>query len=166
MSRTPEDHEKHGSGKKTKSSSLRAFLSRLIWVCMLPLLLLTVYLAVDRVQSLKFQCRESATNFVHLAANSIDSYLDFQIKSLKALAASPLFDDPPRLREAHKQAEGFRENFGTHVLLLILAGRWFSIRVRPLRLSFRSYRSQKVLLQLLMLSKRENRLWAMFFLDP
>lgn len=117
MSRTPEDHEKHGSGKKTKSSSLRAFLSRLIWVCMLPLLLLTVYLAVDRVQSLKFQCRESATNFVHLAANSIDSYLDFQIKSLKALAASPLFDDPPRLREAHKQAEGFRENFGTHVLL-------------------------------------------------
>ena len=117
MSRTPEDNGKHGASRPTKSLSLRAFLSRLIWVCMLPLLLLTVYLAVDRVQSLRIQCNESANNFANLAANSVDSYLNNQTRSLKALAASPLFDDLSRLGEAYKQAQGFRENFGTHVLL-------------------------------------------------
>lgn len=89
---------------------------------MLPLLILTIYLAVDRVQSLKIQCNESATNFVHLAANSVDSYLSSQTRSLKALAASPLFDDPPRLTDAYKQARGFRDNFGTHILLADLSG--------------------------------------------
>lgn len=117
MSRTPEDNGKDGASKKTKSLSLRAFLSRLIWVCMLPLLLLTVYLAVDRVQSLRFQCNESANNFAHLAANSVDSYLNSQTRSLKALAASPLFDDLSQLGDAYRQAQGFRENFGTHIVL-------------------------------------------------
>jgi hypothetical protein len=103
--------------KGSQGMSLKTFLTRLIWICVLPLVLLSGYLAVDHVRSLHAQRDLAASNLTHNFANSLDHLITARISSLQVLAASPLLDDPPRLAEFYREALGFKHSFNNDLLL-------------------------------------------------
>jgi PAS domain S-box-containing protein len=107
--------------KKKQAMSLQAFMTRLIWLCVLPLVLLTVYLAGNHIHTLQTQRDRDAEDRVRNVANALDRNLSARIAALQVLAVSPLVDDPPRMKEFYKEAQGFRENFGGHVILADLS---------------------------------------------
>lgn len=101
--------------------SLYAFLTRLIWLCVLPLVILAMYLAVSHINALMDQRNQQAGNQAQNLATAIDHQIGAQIAALQMLADSPLMDDPPRINEFYNEARGFRENFGAHVILADLS---------------------------------------------
>jgi len=96
---------------------LRTFLSRLIWLCVLPLLLLAAVLAVQHVRSLQTQYDRQAQNMALNIVTAIDRQLKGRIAGLQMLALSPMADDPDRWDELYQEAQGYRQSFGSHVLL-------------------------------------------------
>ncbi len=97
--------------------SLNAFLARLIWMCVLPLLILAAYLSIHHLRSIHSQHKQDASDRAHNAAASIDLHIEAQIAALKMLSASPSMDDPPNVGNFYKESLGFRENFSGHVIL-------------------------------------------------
>jgi PAS domain S-box-containing protein len=95
---------------------LRTFLSRLIWLCVLPLLLLAAYLAFHHVRSLQAQYDRQAQDLARNVATAIDRHLDARIAALQMLAASPLLDDPDRWPDLYREALGYLQSFGSHVV--------------------------------------------------
>jgi len=96
--------------------SLHKYLTRLIWLCVLPLLFLAAYLAYAHV---RFIQNERDTVMQNLASNfaaSLDEELNARINGLKMLAVSPLVDEPARWHDLYRQAQGFQQSFGTHVI--------------------------------------------------
>lgn len=110
--------------------SLHRFLTRLIWICVLPLIALAAYLAIDSVHRAQTERDKLA---VHLAANfatAIDQSLSARIAALQILAVSPLADQAPLLQALYQEAQGFRESFDSHVILADLDFRMlFNTRV-------------------------------------
>ena len=110
--------------------SLHAFLIRLIWLCVGPLVLLAAYLAVDRVRQVHDERRLEASNLAKTLATAVDQDLNARIAALKMLAESPLVDDASRWKELYQEAQGFRRSFGSHVILADLQMRMvFNTRV-------------------------------------
>ncbi|MDX9707801.1 MAG: PAS domain S-box protein, partial [Azospira sp.] len=99
-----------------KTRSLASFLTRLIWLCMAPLLLLALWLSWDSLQKQEAKHRREGANLAHNFAASIDQHLRARISALNMLAISPLADDPRRWPELYAEAQGFRESFGLHVI--------------------------------------------------
>ena len=94
---------------------LSAFLKRLIWLCMAPLLLLSGWLAWTHLKEIEARHQREAANLARNFAVSIDSYLESRLNALNVLAVSPLVDDPRRWPDLYAEAQGFRESFGAHV---------------------------------------------------
>ncbi len=109
------------SENRVQALSLNAFLTGLIWLCVLPLMVLAVYLAINHVNTLQDQRDREAADRVRNVATTIDRHLGAQIAALQMLAASPLADDLPRLNEFYNEAQGFRESFGSNVVLADLS---------------------------------------------
>jgi PAS domain-containing protein len=103
--------------RRIRAVSLYVFLTRLIWVCVLPLVLLAIYLASYQVHTLQIQRDQEATNLLHNVTTVLDGYIGSQIAALQMLATSPLVDDKSRWRELYKEALGCREIFGGHIIL-------------------------------------------------
>jgi PAS domain S-box-containing protein len=101
--------------------SLRAFLIRLIVLSVLPLMLLSVYLAGRQVIAMQSLHAEEANNLAKNVANAIDHQLRARIDALGLLAASPLADDPARLGEFYLEAQRFRKTFDSHVVFADLS---------------------------------------------
>jgi len=97
--------------------SLRGFLSRLIWICILPLVLVSVYLAIDQLRQYEDRRDLEATYLIHNIASTIDRMIGSQVGALKMLAASPLVEDPARWSDLYKEAQAFRDSFGSHVVM-------------------------------------------------
>jgi two-component system, sensor histidine kinase and response regulator len=95
---------------------LASFLSRLIWWCMAPLLLLAIWMAWDTLQSEEAKHRREGANLVRNYTNSVDQFLKARINALHMLAISPLAGDPQRWQELYVEALGFRESFDNHVI--------------------------------------------------
>lgn len=102
-------------------TTLNAFLRRLIWLCVLPLVLLNVYFATDQVFALRTKYREDAQGLVRNFATALDQDIAARSAGLQTLAASPFADTPLRLAEFYKEAQGFRDNFGGQVILADLS---------------------------------------------
>jgi PAS domain S-box-containing protein len=98
--------------------SLHAFLTRLIWLCVTPLVLLAAYLAIDRVRVAMDERRLEANNIARTLATAVDQDLNARIGALQMLAASPLVDDASRWKELYQEALGFHQGFGSHVLFV------------------------------------------------
>ncbi|MET0518258.1 MAG: PAS domain S-box protein [Burkholderiaceae bacterium] len=111
-----------GSAATAGGLALQAFLTRLIWLCMWPLLLLASYLAINDVRSAHAQQQARAAAIVRELALRVDQDLAARIAALQGLAASPRVDDPGRWRELYAQARGFRQGFGGEVLLVDSSG--------------------------------------------
>jgi PAS domain S-box-containing protein len=101
---------------KMQVMSLHAFLTRLIWLCVLPLTLLAVYLAVYHVGSLQSQRNQQAADLARNVATAVDRHLKSRIAGLQLLASSPLVDEPNRWPELYQEAQGFLSSFGSHVV--------------------------------------------------
>ncbi|MCA1990267.1 MAG: cache domain-containing protein, partial [Desulfarculus sp.] len=95
-----------------RAQSLQAFLSRLIWVCVLPLVLVSIYLAIDQVRAQMAQRDHEARDQVQQAARLVDRQLREQIATMRMMAASPLLDDPPQWEMFYRAAQNFRAYFG------------------------------------------------------
>lgn len=96
---------------------LRVFLSRLIWMCVIPMVALAAYLAISNVQATRAErdlvAKAIATNF----SIAVDKDLNARIGALNMLAVSPLLDDPAQWKNLYEEAQGFRQSFGSHVIL-------------------------------------------------
>ena len=96
---------------------LSTFVARLICLCMLPLIALAAWLAVDSVRTTKSDHDQKAANLTKSFATTIDFDLNARIAALNVLAVSPLVDDPSRWKDLYKEAQGFCQSFGSHVIL-------------------------------------------------
>jgi signal transduction histidine kinase len=95
---------------------LSSYLTRLIWLCVLPLVLFSSWLAYDIVHQIERQQDREAEIIARNFATAIDYHLNARIGSLKVMAASPLADDPIFWPIYYKVSQGFRANFGAHVI--------------------------------------------------
>ncbi|HET7838784.1 MAG TPA: PAS domain S-box protein [Rectinemataceae bacterium] len=105
------------------SMRLQRYLSDLMWLCMAPLLVLALYLAVNHIQVLQAQFDRDAAYRVRNVTTAIDARLQAQIGALQMLAASPLIDDPRRWREFYDSAASYRVYFDGQVILADLSMR-------------------------------------------
>ena len=96
---------------------LASFLTRLIWLSVLPPLIAAAWLAGHNVLSMRDASRQQAANTSKNFATSIDHYLSSRIKALNILAVSPLVDDPQSWPKLYAEAQGFFDNFNSHVIL-------------------------------------------------
>jgi len=101
-----------------RTVALSSYLARLIGFGVAPLLVLAVWLSVNAVQSLQASRDREAADLAHNVADALDQTLRARINALNMLAVSPLIDDPRRWPELYREAQGFRESFGSHVLLV------------------------------------------------
>lgn len=109
-------------------TSLSSYLTRLIWLCVLPLLLLAGWLAYDNVRDVRFHTSQDS---LHLATNyaaTIDQQLRARVRGLTLLDASPLVDDPAHWEDLYRQALVYRAQFGGNVI--------FAAAGDPLRIIF------------------------------
>ena len=96
--------------------SLKSFLTRLIWICVLPLVMLSAYLAIDRVRTLQTERDLEAANLARNFATALDRHIDARISALQVLAASSTAGDPGRLSKFYQEALAFRKNFNSNVV--------------------------------------------------
>lgn len=97
--------------------SLNGFLMRLIWLCVVPLLLAASWLAYEGVRAARAERDTVATHRAQDLATAIDQHLQARIGALSMLAASPLAGDASRRADLYREAQAFREYFGAHVIL-------------------------------------------------
>lgn len=98
--------------------TLQHYLTRMIWVCILPLLLLSALFAIERILDQHAEEGRAAVDLLNSARSMLDDNLRARLSGLQTLAASPLVDDPARWDAFHHQARGFLAAFGSHVALI------------------------------------------------
>lgn len=114
---SPEPRETGKLSEIGKGIPLSSFISRLIWKCMLPLLLLALWMAYYSVSTIQKERIREASNLASDVATSIDHHLNARISALNMLAVSPMVNDVKRWPELYREAQGFRASFGSHVIL-------------------------------------------------
>ncbi len=111
--------------------SLQRFLTRLIWLCMLPLLLLAALQALDHVLDERRVRERAAENLVRTVARSVDEQLRVRQAALQMLVESAVARDPVRPVEMYAEAQAFMRHFGHAVRATDADGRvLFDTRVR------------------------------------
>mgnify|MGYP007125360285 CR=1 FL=1 len=95
---------------------LSTYLTRLIWLCVMPLAVFSAWLVYDIVGKLQEATDQEAGYIAKNFATAIDQHLNARMGSLKVMASSPLVDDPALWPIYYKVAQGFRDNFGSHVI--------------------------------------------------
>jgi len=97
--------------------SLQSLLTRLILVCVVPLILLAAYLAVVSITTGHDERKSHAAALAINVADTIDQHLKARIGALEILAASPLLDHVSLRKDFYREAQGFYRSFGSHVVL-------------------------------------------------
>lgn len=115
-----------------RQQSLRSFLARLIWFCVLPLILMAAYLAITYMQNVLAEIDHDATMQANHAMRLVDRQLREQISTMLLMADSPLLDDPLQLKLFYRAAIAFRENFGGEIILADLSSQMILNTRRPL----------------------------------
>jgi PAS domain S-box-containing protein/diguanylate cyclase (GGDEF)-like protein len=96
---------------------LSRFLTRLIWICVFPLILLAVYLAVASVRNSQSELDIVGNDIAIDFSVSIDQYLTARIHAMNVMAESPLAADVSHRKELYEEAQAFRRNFGSDIIL-------------------------------------------------
>lgn len=84
---------------------------------MAPMVLVSVWLAWNHLQGLEVQNRREAQALARNFITANDRHLDARIRALNILAISPLVDDAARWPELYREAQGYLQSFGAHVIL-------------------------------------------------
>jgi signal transduction histidine kinase len=98
--------------------TLQRYLTRLIWICTLPLLLLSALLAFDRWREQRIKEERGAGQLLQSARQLLDDDLKSRLAGLQTLAASPLVDDPASWPAFRLEAGGYLAAYGSHVALI------------------------------------------------
>ena len=98
--------------------TLQNYLTRLIWICTLPLLVLAALLAVDRWREQRIKDEEEGQHLLQAAKRLLDDSLQSRLAGLQTLAASPLANDPDTWPAFRMEARGYLAAFGNHVALI------------------------------------------------
>jgi PAS domain S-box-containing protein len=109
--------------EKGKTLPLNAFLTRLIWFCIIPLAAISFWLAFDHVRTLQDQRDKEAERLARHAVAVIDSHLEAQIAALEILAGSVLIENPRDWRRFYQRSMGYHDKFTGHVILADTSGR-------------------------------------------
>lgn len=96
---------------------LNRFLTRLILLCVVPLVLLAIVLAVIYVHHVHDEDELLAGGIAKGAMAAIDNSLSARVAGLQVLAKSPLGDDAAHWKMLYEEAQGYRDSFGSHVVL-------------------------------------------------
>lgn len=107
----------NSEAKRSSGIPLKMFLARLIWLCVMPLLILGLWLTYDSVRASQDRRDQEARQLTKNFALSIDLHLKARIRALNMLALSPAMDDSSRWHYLYQEATAFRESFGSHVIL-------------------------------------------------
>ncbi len=97
--------------------TLQRFLTRWIWLCVSPLVLLAAYLAYDNVRTTQAERDLEAATIAQNFAALVDQGLRARIGGLQILAVSPHVDRAADWRDLYREAQSYRETFGSHVIL-------------------------------------------------
>ena len=98
--------------------TLQRYLTRLIWICTLPLLLLSALLAIDRWHEQRAKDEYTAEQLLQAGKRLLDGNLRARLAGLESLAASPLADTPENWPAFRLEARGYLGAFGNHVALI------------------------------------------------
>lgn len=96
---------------------LNTFLTRLIWLCVGPLVLLAAYLAIGQVQQVQDERDRTGAALAQTLAVAIDLEIGARTGALRMLAQSPLVDETSRWPELYREAQNFRASFEGHVVM-------------------------------------------------
>jgi PAS domain S-box-containing protein len=106
-----------GHSEQRIGMSLSAVIRRIIWLCMLPLVLFAATFATYEVSSIHDHLDAQAKILAENISVSIDNAINSRIDALAVLSQSPLLDDMSRWSDFHREAQGFYRSFGTHVTI-------------------------------------------------
>ena len=98
--------------------TLQTYLTRLIWWCVTPLLVLAVALGYLQFRQVRDDDAVEARRLARIVAVEVDQTLKARIAGLQILSLSPLLDDQSRWSEFHRETQGFRAGFGGSVWAL------------------------------------------------
>lgn len=118
---TPFIKTANDSGKTRSPMPLKGFLTRLIWYCVLPLVLLSVLFGINQIYTLKNHQKQDAENLVNTVATAVDRQLAQQLAALQVLASSPLLDSEEQRRDFYNSVSQFRNQFGGDIILADLS---------------------------------------------
>ena len=113
-----------------KARPLSSFLIQLIWLCMVPLLLLSLWLAWDSLAQEDATQRREGRNLARNYALAMDNHLNARIGALGILANSPLADTPDHWPDLYAEAQNFKNALDSHVI--------FADTARQIRFSTRA----------------------------
>ncbi len=99
-----------------KARPLSSFLIRMIWLCMVPLLLLSLWLAWQNLENEDVTHKREGGNLARNYALAMDNHLNARIGALRMLADSPLAGSPERWADLYTEAQEFRDAFGSQVI--------------------------------------------------
>lgn len=95
---------------------LNRFLTRLIALCVTPLVVLAILLAILYIHHIQDETQVQAQGIAQSLMTSIDNTLNARIGGLQILAKSPLADDAARWTSLYQEAQAYRESLGGHVV--------------------------------------------------
>jgi len=98
--------------------SLSSYLSRLFFISLTPLIMLSCMLAFYIIHEQQKDTKQQAQLLADNIANNIDNYLDSRTKALKIIAHSPYIFDRDKHQELYNEARAFRLTYDSHVILV------------------------------------------------
>ncbi|MBL8482358.1 MAG: PAS domain S-box protein, partial [Rhodocyclaceae bacterium] len=109
---------RRSSARRNSGVALAAVLTRMIWLCVLPLALVSLYLAAESMIARQHDSDHEAGARAAEAALDVDQFVLARLGGLQMLAASPLLQVEGGLPQLYEQAQAYRQTFGIHVLLV------------------------------------------------
>lgn len=103
--------------KSVTCAPLSTYLFRLIWLSLLPMIMLSGWLGIERARNLQAEQTREAEHAVAHARDEIDRYLQTRLAALEILAGSPLLHEYSNLEYFHRRAQEFRRKFDGHLIL-------------------------------------------------
>lgn len=97
---------------------LNRFLTQLIALCVVPLLLLAIVLAIAYVHHIQDENQVEAEAISKSLMIAIDNNLNARIAGLQILAMSPLANDGAHRNTLYQEAQGYRDSLGSHVVFV------------------------------------------------
>lgn len=101
---------------------LSAFLGRLVWACVAPMIVLAGYLGWEHLRSLEGERARDAEQRARNVSTIIDTHLAAEITSLQLLAGSDHMEAGADLSRLHEEATRFRAGFDGHIIVSDTAG--------------------------------------------
>lgn len=98
--------------------TLSTYLTRLIWLAILPLVAFAGWLTYAALRHHQADDDYQAGRIAHNIADSVDRYVATRLNALKILSGSPRLDEPAHLRDLYRLAENYRDAMGMQVALL------------------------------------------------